>query len=476
MKLPIFEQGSVVILGDVMLDRYLGGDTSRISPEAPVPVVKIANEQSKPGGAANVALGSAALGSHTTLIGLIGDDSNGKLLQEKLAEKTITAQLCTSTNCQTISKLRVLSRHQQLLRLDFESPYEEEDAKKCLEPFMSAINKNCVVILSDYGKGTLFSPAHYIQAAKLAGCKVIIDPKNPDLSVYKGAHLLTPNFKEFTEAVGPCADDDEVVSKGEQLRKKLALDALLVTRGEQGMTLLAKGEEPLHLPTHAQEVYDVTGAGDTVIATIASSLAAGESLADAVALSNVAAGITVSKLGAATVSPSELSTALMHHEHHAIITDRDHLLQLVDAAKDKEQKVVFTNGCFDILHSGHVEYLQAARKLGDYLIVAVNSDESVRGLKGDSRPYNNLNARMQVLAALECVDWVIPFHEETPESLIQKLSPHYLVKGGDYPDKSLIAGSEHVSKHGGEVKIIPFKQGFSTTKLIQKILSVGEPV
>jgi len=312
-----------------------------------------------------------------------------------------------------------------------------------------------------------------IQLARAAGKKVLIDPKGSDFSKYQGATLMTPNFSEFEGVVGPCGGSEDIVEKGEQLRQQLDMDALLVTRGEDGMTLLCDGDGPFHHPTYAREVYDVTGAGDTVIATLAAGLAAGATRPDAVAAANLAAGIVVGKLGTATTTVAELHHAIHDPEETGFgILTEDELQYAIESAHARGEKVVMTNGCFDILHTGHVTYLAEARNLGERLVVAVNSDESVRQLKGDvhgvSRPINGLEQRMTVLSALESVDWVVSFTEETPERLYCRILPDMIVKGGDYrPDE--VAGGECVIANGGLVEILKFVDGHSTTSMIERM-------
>jgi D-beta-D-heptose 7-phosphate kinase/D-beta-D-heptose 1-phosphate adenosyltransferase len=330
------------------------------------------------------------------------------------------------------------------------------------------------VILSDYGKGTLSEVALLIAAAREAGKPVLVDPKGSDWRPYRGATLLTPNLSEFETVVGVCRDDDELVVKGEQLRADLDLQALLITRSERGMTLIQPGHAPLHLPTEAREVFDVTGAGDTVIATLATALGAGLSLSQASHLANLAAGIVVGKLGTATASQEELQLAIRRqHEGDAAVLTEDELLHCVAEARARGQTVVMTNGCFDILHVGHVKYLEAARKLGDLLIVAVNDDDSVRRLKGPQRPLNATADRMKMLAALKCVDWVVSFSEDTPARLIAGILPDLLVKGGDYRPEQ-VAGYDVVTANGGQVVILDYYDGYSTTRIIEKARS-GKP-
>jgi len=468
MILPPFARARVLVAGDVMLDRYWSGSTSRISPEAPVPVVKIAHDQARPGGAANVALNLAALGVATTALGVVGNDADGAKLADALRAAHITPRLLPGT-APTIAKLRVMSRNQQLLRMDFEERLDVEgafDRAALIARFEAALADADVVILSDYGKGTLADVAQLVTTARAAAKPVLIDPKGTDWSPYRGATLLTPNLSEFEAVVGKCGSDAELIARGEALRSQLDLKALLVTRSERGMTLIEPGRAPLHLPTAAREVYDVTGAGDTVIATLAAALAAGSSLADACRLANAAAGITVGKLGAATVSPAELLAALGNVTAGSVL-DEDTLVAHIDALKESGKTVVMTNGCFDILHTGHVRYLEAARALGDVLIVAVNTDDSVKRLKGPTRPLNTCADRMAVLSSLRCVDFCVPFSEDTPARLIARVLPQRLVKGGDYQPEA-IAGYAEVTAAGGEVLALDFHEGYSTTRLIQR--------
>ncbi|HUR41175.1 MAG TPA: bifunctional D-glycero-beta-D-manno-heptose-7-phosphate kinase/D-glycero-beta-D-manno-heptose 1-phosphate adenylyltransferase HldE [Verrucomicrobiae bacterium] len=470
--IPDFTRARLLVAGDVMLDRYWTGPTQRISPEAPVPVVRIQKNESRAGGAANVALNAAALGAHTRLLGVVGKDEPAKLLREALSIHDVSAAFLESADKPTITKLRVLSRNQQLIRLDFEESLSVVGAfnrKAFVQQFKAALSDALAVILSDYGKGTLADVAELIAAARALRKPVLVDPKGSDYRPYKGATLLTPNMGEFEAVVGKCRDDADLVDKAEKLRAELALDALLITRSEHGMTLVQPGQAPLHLPTEAREVFDVTGAGDTVIATLGASLAAGHDFAHAARLANIAAGIKVGKLGTATVSVGELQRAVRHgHDDDAGVLDEGELLQRVKEARARGENVVFTNGVFDILHAGHVRYLESARRLGDVLIVAVNDDDSTRRLdKGPGRPLNPVADRMRVLAGLKCVDWVVPFSDDTPERLVSRVLPHFLVKGGDYKPEQ-VAGYEIVRKHGGQVMVLDFHQGYSTTRLIEK--------
>lgn len=471
MQLPDFSRYRVLVAGDVMLDRYWYGSTARISPEAPVPVVNVRDTEHRAGGAANVALGIAALGAQARLLGSVGEDDAATELTRLLTRAGIESRLNTDRHRPTITKLRVVSQHQQMIRLDFEAAPSAEAALP-EELFGAALDGSDAVVLSDYGKGALLQVQRLIQLARDAGKPVLVDPKQDDFAVYRGATLITPNRREFERAVGVCRDESELVEKGTRLLERLDWTALLITRGEAGMTLLSRNCEPVHIPAQAQEVFDVTGAGDTVIAVLASAVAAGLPLSQAATLANTAAGIAVGKLGTATVDAAELRAALAASQQSANrygITNEDTLLQQLAQARRRGERIVMTNGCFDILHPGHVAYLEEARRLGDKLIVAVNDDASVRRLKGAQRPINPLEHRMAVLAGLAAVDWVVPFSEDTPARLIERLGPDVLVKGGDYTVEQ-IAGHQAVLARGGEVKILPFVAGRSTTGIIERIL------
>lgn len=469
--IPEFTAARVLVAGDVMLDRYWQGPTGRISPEAPVPVVRIQKDETRPGGAANVALNVASLGGAARLLGVVGRDEAAQKLRVELTARAVHSDFVDAPDCPTITKLRVLSRNQQLIRLDFEESLSRVgafDRAVYLARFQAALADTAVVILSDYGKGTLVDAAELIATARAAGRPVLVDPKGSDWKPYRGATMITPNLSELEAVVGPCPDEATIVAKGRKLRDELGLEALLVTRSEQGMTLLGPNGPPLHLPTEAREVFDVTGAGDTVIATFGAALAAGHDFAHAARVANLAAGIVVGKLGTATVSPAELLRAIrrQHEDDSAVLTE-DELVERVQQARAQGQVVVMTNGCFDILHVGHVRYLEAARRLGDVLVVAVNTDDSVKRLKGPSRPVNATEDRMRMLAALKCVDWVVPFAEDTPARIIERVLPDLLVKGGDYrPDT--VVGHDTVTAHGGQVVILDFHEGYSTTRIIER--------
>lgn len=469
IHIPNFDRARVLVVGDLMLDRYWYGDTSRISPEAPVPVVHVGESEERPGGAGNVALNIAGLGGHAQLLGLTGEDEAAQALRQRLDGIGVACHFQIAPGQPTVTKLRVISRHQQLIRLDFEDGFHAVDSRVLQSPYEGLLDQADVVVLSDYGKGTLTAVPALIEAARRAGKPVLIDPKGRDYSIYKGATLITPNMSEFEAVVGHCSNDEEVETRGEALRQALELEALLVTRSEKGMTLIRQGQPVLHLPTRAREVFDVTGAGDTVISALATSLAAGLDLAEATALANLAAGVVVGKLGTASVTVPELRRAIREHDEiEGGEVDEDQLVALVQDAQAHGERVVMTNGCFDILHAGHVAYLEQARRLGDRLVVAVNDDASVKRLKGPERPVNALAQRMAVLAALANVDWVVPFSEDTPERLICKVKPDVLVKGGDYRAEQ-IAGGACVTAAGGEVIVLDYVEGCSTTNIIDVI-------
>ena len=468
LSMPRYDQAAVLVVGDVMLDRYWHGGTSRISPEAPVPVVKVEQIEDRPGGAANVALNIAALGAPAVLVGVTGADEAAGSLRDSLAAAGVQAHFQQIAAQPTIVKLRVLSRHQQLLRMDFEEPFhtDVEALAADVERLLAGIR---VLVLSDYGKGALQNHQTLIQLARAKGIAVLADPKGKDFSIYRGASLITPNLSEFETIVGHCRDEAELVAKGDALMCELELGALLVTRGEHGMTLLRPEQAPLHLPARAREVFDVTGAGDTVISTLAASLAAGEELPQAVALANLAAGIVVAKLGTAAISAPELRRAVQREEgSERGVVSLDQLLLAREDARAHGEKIVFTNGCFDILHAGHVSYLEQARAQGDRLVLAVNDDASVSRLKGPGRPINAVDRRMAVLAGLGAVDWVVSFSEDTPENLLRAVRPDVLVKGGDYGIEGVV-GADIVRAYGGEVRVLGLVENSSTTAIVEKI-------
>jgi D-beta-D-heptose 7-phosphate kinase/D-beta-D-heptose 1-phosphate adenosyltransferase len=469
LEMPPFQQARVLVVGDVMLDRYWHGKTNRISPEAPVPVVQVASREDRPGGAGNVALNIAALGAAASLVGVVGDDEAGHELSSRLKAAGVLCDFALSTEAPTITKLRVIAQHQQLIRLDFEQAFEAEAVRSLIERATALVSQAQVVVLSDYNKGALADCQALIKAAKSQGIPIVVDPKGRDFGKYRGATLITPNLNEFEAIVGACSSEEEISSRGLALLSELDLGALLVTRGEHGMTLLRPDLPALHLPARAREVFDVTGAGDTVIATLAAALAAGHGLGEATALANLAASLAVAKLGTAAISGPELRRAIQHEEGTGRgVMSAEQLSLAVEDAKAHGEKVVFTNGCFDIIHAGHVGYLAEARKLGHRLIVAINDDASVKQLKGDGRPINPVERRLAVLAGLEAVDWVVSFTEDTPEALLEQVKPDVLVKGGDYSIDQVVGG-EFVLAYGGEVQVLAFLDNCSTSAIVEKI-------
>jgi len=473
LTMPRFDQAQVLVVGDIMLDRYWHGDAARISPEAPVPVVNVAQIDDRPGGASNVALNLSALGCGSVLSGIVGKDEAADSLKQSMDSVGIHSQFYVSETRPTITKLRVVSRQQQLLRMDFEKPFGHDESAALLNSSLPLLDQCQALILSDYAKGSLQHCHEFIKAARSKNIAVLVDPKGHDFERYRGATLLTPNLAEFEAVVGHCKDEQTLVKRGKQLLSDLDLQALLITRGEHGMTLLQAGDDTteLHLPARAREVFDVTGAGDTVISVLAASIAAGSELPLAVALANLAASIVVGKLGTATVSGPELRRAISQEQgvERGVVNEQQLLIALAEA-KARGEKIVFTNGCFDILHAGHVGYLEDARQLGHRLVLAINSDESVSRLKGPARPINPAERRMAVLAGLASVDWVLPFADDTPERLLELVKPDVLVKGGDYTEEQVV-GWEIVKAAGGEVKVLSFFDDCSTTAIVEKVIA-----
>jgi len=472
---PEFHTAQVLVIGDLMLDSFYHGKASRISPEAPVPVVNVERIDELPGGAANVAMNTASLGAKSQVCGITGLDDAAKVLQQKLNSVGVDCAFNYSETTNTIIKRRVISNHQQLLRMDFESPFGNDEWLALKDIAQPLLINTSVMVLSDYNKGTLADPQYWINLAKQNNITVLVDPKGNDFEKYRGADLITPNMTEFEAVVGCVESEADLIEKAKQLITKLDIGALLITRSEQGMSLIRNDQAEFHLPAIAKEVADVTGAGDTVISTLAATLAAGEDLEAAVTLANVAASIVVSKLGTATVSEPELRSEYERHQgsnntDHSIagVVTVEQLKLAVEQAKQRGEKVVFTNGCFDILHAGHVAYLEQARAQGDRLVLAINTDKSVAKLKGAGRPINSADRRLAVLAGLASVDWVTCFDGDTPEDLLREIQPDILVKGGDY-DKKGVVGWEIVEGYGGEVRVMGMTANCSTTAIVDKI-------
>ena len=467
MKLPKFEAAHVLTLGDAMLDRYWHGDTRRVSAEAPIPIVDVGRMEDRPGGAANVALNVASLGAQASLIAAVGKDEAAEALRAKLTASGIALHLIEAPASPTITKVRLVSRNQQMLRADFEAPFALPPGE--LKAALAAQPDYGALILSDYDKGTLASPKELVKAAAKQGRPCLVDPKFKPLADYAGATLVKPNKLELETALGAWRTEEEMLRLCRQAMASHGIGAMLVTRASDGMTLVTPDDDAQHFPAIAREVYDTSGAGDTVIATLAAALAAGATLKDAVALANIAAGLVVSHFGVASVSAPELRLALPAGPSagRGQMT-QEQLQAAIEAARAKGETIVFTNGCFDILHAGHVDYLEEARQAGDRLVVAVNDDASVRRLKGEGRPINRLEHRMAMLAGLAAVDWVAPFSEDTPEALLKALKPDLLVKGGDYAESEVV-GAELVRAYGGKVRVLALTEGCSTTGLVQRL-------
>ena len=470
---------TVLCVGDLMLDEFVYGEVSRISPEAPAPVIAVQRSESNVGGAGNVARNIASLGGRCIFVGLVGEDDAGAKLKSALAaEDGIESVLVGDPRRPTTRKVRFVSDHfsTHMLRADWEraQPASGETEQKLIDAILPRLARADIVLLSDYAKGVLTARVirNVIDAAKARGKRVIVDPKSANFAIYRGATLLTPNRKEFAEATRSRADSDESIAEAAPDAINLAdCEAMLVTRSEQGMTLVQRGGEWVHVPALPVKVRDVSGAGDTVVAALALSLAAGADWETALRMANAAAAVAVSKKGTATTSAAELRRKILPHAYLAaeekIVADPSGLDAQVGQWRAQGLRIGFTNGCFDILHPGHVKVLTAARGACDRLIVGLNSDASVRRLKGEGRPVQNERARAEVLAALEAVDLVVVFEEDTPIRLIGQIKPSVLVKGGDYTREQVV-GHDIVEAHGGAVMLVDVLPGFSTTSLVDR--------
>ncbi|MFA6190716.1 MAG: D-glycero-beta-D-manno-heptose-7-phosphate kinase [Sulfurimonas sp.] len=461
----------ILVVGDLMIDHYLWGSCERISPEAPVAVVDIAKETTVLGGAGNVINNLVVLGAEVSVSGVIGDDANGHELTNMLQSIGVdTKNLITQNGRKTSKKSRIIAVSQQILRYDKESKDDilSSSVAKILETLSLNIKEYEMVILSDYGKGVLTDALcqGVIKLCHISGVKVLVDPKGNDYSKYKGAYLLTPNKKEAMLATKIDIKDEQTLKDALlKLKNECDLGISLITLSEDGIAIY--DEKLKRFPTVAKEVFDVTGAGDTVIASIAFALCANKSIEETAKFANLAAGVVVGKIGSATVSLAEIEEyeATLHKStSDAHIKSFDEISSIVERYRLNGKRVVFTNGCFDILHVGHVKYLQIAKSFGDVLIVGLNSDASVSRLKGPSRPVNIAEDRAYILAALEAVDFVVPFAEDTPYNLIKMIQPDVLVKGGDYEGKEVVG-----TEFSGELKLVDFVDGKSTTKTIERI-------
>jgi len=457
----------ILVIGDIMLDEYIIGEVTRVSPEAPVPIVRVTQRRETLGGAANVAANIAALDTEVTLLGLIGRDTGGEKFAKLAESKHISFKPIYYAERSTIVKTRIIGNKHQLVRIDDEqsSDVTEDEETALLTEFEKNISGMSIVVISDYGKGTCTEKVcqSIIGLAKKYKIRVLVDPKSANWKIYCGAYLIKPNRKEFDEAVGFSVSDNDFYNQAQNLSKKYNIENVLVTKAEHGMSLIS-GERTLNILSEVKEVYDVSGAGDTVMATLAVYLSDGRDLQYAVEIANTAAGIAVGKFGTYAVKSDELNDKLYGNIRKKMIKN---IPEYVREAKENGAKIVFTNGCFDILHTGHIELLRQAKRLGDILIVGLNSDSSVKRLKGETRPINNEIERSDVLSELSCVDAIVIFDEDTPYNLIKSISPNILVKGGDYTDKTII-GADIVKSSGGKVVIIPLVEGKSTSAMIKK--------
>lgn len=470
---------TVLCVGDLMLDEFVYGEVSRISPEAPAPVIAVQRSETNVGGAGNVARNIASLGARCIFAGLVGDDDAGAKLKAQLSlESRIESVLVCDRARPTTRKVRFVSEHfsTHMLRADWElaAPASADIEQKLIDAILPLLPRADIVLLSDYAKGVLTARVirNIIDAARKLGKRVIVDPKSANFAIYRGATLLTPNRKEFAEATRSRADTDKSIADAAQDAMQLAdCEAILVTQSEHGMTLVARNGEAIHVPAHPVKVRDVSGAGDTVAAALALALAAKADWETALRMANAAAAVAVSKKGTAIVTAAELRRKILPHAFLAaeekIIADGGDLDAHLADWRKQGLRVGFTNGCFDILHPGHVKVLTAARGACDRLIVGLNSDASVKRLKGEGRPVQNERARAEVLAALEAVDLVAIFEQDTPIELIARIKPSVLVKGGDYTRKKVV-GHEIVEANGGEVLLVEVLPGFSTTSLVDR--------
>ncbi|MBY0355901.1 MAG: D-glycero-beta-D-manno-heptose-7-phosphate kinase [Rickettsiales bacterium] len=472
-----FDAASILCIGDVMLDHFIYGSATRISPEAPIPVLKIDRQTVMLGGAGNTVRNMITLGAQASFMSVVGNDEAGNRIVALAGnESNLEPYLLSDPKRTSSEKIRYIAAGQQLLRADYESaeplPTALED--RVLRSVKEDIGRYQVVVMSDYGKGMLTDRVIHgvIETAKNSGLPVIVDPKRRDFSVYREATILTPNARELSEAAGRPLDstEDLIAAAREQMRQH-RIQSMVITRGALGMILL-EGESEAHMiNTRAREVFDVSGAGDTVIATLAVALASGSRLADAVELANAAAGIVVGKIGTSVVYRTDLKVALLALGARANtikIAPRSQAAQQVEEWKREGLRVGFTNGCFDLIHAGHLGLINDSRSACDRLVVAINADASVRRLKGSSRPVNTQEERALLLCELSAVDMVVVFEEDTPEALLTLLKPDILMKGADY-SMGEIVGSEFVMSYGGEVKRIALREGYSSTNIIERI-------
>lgn len=459
----------ILVVGDIMLDRYVIGEVSRISPEAPVPVLAAKHEENRPGGAANVAANISAMGGRATLLAVVGEDSASTELEACLQRYDVNTLFVKDSQGGTTQKTRLVVGSQQIARVDRDVRPTGQTQQRLLDEFERQVKGYDLVVFSDYAKGTLDRLPEFLDVAAKQGVPTLVDPKRVTPAFYRGAYLLKPNNNEFIGLFGAYGSDQELVAKASAAIDGLQLQHLVITRGAKGMVIVSAGGHTDFVPTRARDVFDVSGAGDTVLAALATELSAKRSISDAVHRANVAAGIAVSHPGTYVVSEQEIDAQDndFSHEHPKVLTEDQLKIALVNP-RLHGKKIVFTNGCFDILHPGHVRLLKAARALGDVLVLGLNSDDSVRKLKGPSRPINNFAHRAEVLAGLASVDYIVEFDAPTPLETIQYVQPDVLVKGGDYPVADIVGYSE-VTARGGQVLALDFHDGYSTTKIVDEI-------
>ena len=470
-ELPLAASSRIVVVGDVMVDRYWYGDAHRISQEAPVPVVDISLAEDRPGGAANVALNVVAMGAECTLVSAVGSDEAAMSMRARLEGAGVACDFVELPDWETTLKLRVLGQRQQLIRLDFERPPPAPVAARVLESLDRQMADADTLIIEDYDKGVVDAPEEIVAAAKKAGTTVVVDPKFKDLTRYAGADIIKPNRSEFEHAVGVWRDEDDLARRGTELLDRVDGGALVVTLGSDGLAVIQRDGAIHRVQAGNVEIYDVTGAGDTVAAGLGVAASLGWSVVDGARMANLAAGLVCERIGTAAVSAEEINRSIARQPtvEHGMI-ERNALIAAVATARARGDKIVFTNGCFDILHAGHVGYLAQARGLGDRLVVAVNDDASAARLKGDGRPVNDLESRMRVLDGLASVDWVTSFSEDTPEALLAALRPDVLAKGGDYAEREVVGG-DYVRGYGGTVRVLGLFEDSSTTSIIDRIKS-----
>jgi D-beta-D-heptose 7-phosphate kinase/D-beta-D-heptose 1-phosphate adenosyltransferase len=478
-----FGRPQVLVVGDLMLDKYVWGEVERISPEAPVPVLRTGRRSEQPGGAANVAMNLVGLGARVTVMGFGGGDDNQRALEGLLRDAGVHCSIVACPGSPTTSKLRVLAGHQQLLRMDCEATpgYSFAATEELVKLVTAELPEAAVVVLSDYAKGVLSERVcgTIIARARAAHIPVVVDPKGLDFTRYRGATVICPNAKELAAVTGESASDlTRLLGAGQNMTATLGLECMLVTLGEKGIAIL-RPDSRVHVPAAARQVYDVSGAGDTVVAVIATALASGVEIEGAARLANVAAGIVIGKVGTVPIQRGELLGALakeMQPGSNEKVMSMEVLSGRVAGWRSRGLQVVVTNGCFDLLHIGHIALLEQARRAGDRLIVAVNSDSSVRRLKGPDRPLVREQDRARILAALAAVDAVVVFDESTPLRLIEAIRPDVLVKGGDYCEDEVV-GAAGVRGWGGRVELVPLVVGCSTTSLIARsgaLAAVGD--